>query len=65
MSSKIQDHRHCPVCGKPIPPDQKYCSTKCEAIDMKRNREAEFVRKLMYIAVIAAALMMFVSILFR
>jgi len=53
------------VCGKPIPPDQKYCSTKCEAIDMKRKREAEFVRKLMYIAVIAAALMMFVSILFR
>lgn len=27
---RIPPHRHCPVCGISIPPDQEFCSKKCE-----------------------------------
>ncbi|HDD63668.1 MAG: DUF2116 family Zn-ribbon domain-containing protein [Thermoprotei archaeon] len=63
--SKVPDHRHCPVCGKVIPPNVKYCSTKCEAIDTKRKRELEFTKKLIYLLIFTLFIITIVSFLSR
>ncbi len=49
MVPEVPDHRHCPICGKVIPPNLEYCSVKCESIALKRRREEEFARKLFWI----------------
>jgi len=28
----IEVHKHCPVCGVPIPLDEKVCSQDCETV---------------------------------
>lgn len=50
------EHKHCPICGRVIPPDLEYCSTKCESIALRRKREEEFARKLMIILMAAFVL---------
>ncbi len=25
----MEQHKHCQVCGKPVPVDEKFCSEKC------------------------------------
>ncbi len=56
------NHRHCEICGKMIPPDQKYCSAKCESIAARRRREEEFTKRLTIIALIAISLFMVISL---
>ncbi|HDI75230.1 MAG: DUF2116 family Zn-ribbon domain-containing protein [Thermoprotei archaeon] len=61
--SKIPPHKHCKVCGKVISPDQDYCSSKCEAIDIKQKKEAEFVKKVSLIVIAFFLLAMILSML--
>ncbi len=44
--SGIPPHKHCPVCGMSMPPDQDFCSKKCEEKweQMLRQR-----KKIMYV----------------
>jgi predicted nucleic acid-binding Zn ribbon protein len=28
----IESHKHCPICGTPIPLDEKVCSPDCEKV---------------------------------
>jgi len=30
MVEKIVQHKHCPVCGRAMPPDATTCSEECE-----------------------------------
>ena len=32
-------HKHCPMCSKPIPLSEKFCSPKCEQIYMENQRK--------------------------
>jgi len=57
------EHKHCAICGKVIPPDLEYCSTKCESIALRRKREEEFARKLMLILLVTFFLV-FIAISF-
>jgi len=59
------DHRHCPICGKVIPPDLEYCSTKCETIALRRKREEEFARRLMLILLVTFILVIVAVSIFR
>jgi len=63
MSQKVPPHKHCKVCGKVIPPDQDYCSSKCEAIDLKQRKEAEFVRKVSLIVIAFFLIAMILSLI--
>ncbi len=63
MPQKVPPHKHCKVCGKVIPPDQDYCSSKCEAIDLKQKKEAEFVRKVSLIVIIFFFIAMVLSLI--
>ena len=39
--SDIPAHKHCPVCGISIPPEEEFCSKKCERAwqDAMRKRK--------------------------
>ena len=43
-------HKHCPMCSKPIPLSEKFCSPKCEQIYTENQRKVAKSRKLLYIA---------------
>ncbi|MBI2854489.1 MAG: DUF2116 family Zn-ribbon domain-containing protein [Chloroflexi bacterium] len=30
MADKVSDHKHCPVCGKSMNAENRFCSEECE-----------------------------------
>jgi predicted nucleic acid-binding Zn ribbon protein len=42
-------HKHCPMCQKPIPLSEKFCSPKCEQIYIENQRKITKSRRLLYI----------------
>jgi predicted nucleic acid-binding Zn ribbon protein len=43
-------HKHCPMCQKPIPLSEKFCSPKCEQIYTENQKKIAKSRKILYIA---------------
>ncbi len=44
--SDIPPHKHCPVCGISIPPDQEFCSRKCEKVwedAMRKKKKSAYL----------------------
>ncbi|MCQ2976960.1 MAG: DUF2116 family Zn-ribbon domain-containing protein [archaeon] len=35
----VEAHKHCPVCGSPIPLDEKTCSPDCEKVLFQRQKQ--------------------------
>ncbi len=46
----VDQHKHCPICGKPIPMDERLCSPNCEKILVERQKKVAKTRKVIYIA---------------
>ncbi|MDO5850429.1 MAG: DUF2116 family Zn-ribbon domain-containing protein [Methanobacteriaceae archaeon] len=53
----VDPHKHCPVCGTPIPLDEKVCSPDCEKVlvlkqkQMKKSRITLFAVIVIFILV--------------
>jgi predicted nucleic acid-binding Zn ribbon protein len=45
----IEQHKHCPVCGTPIPMNEKFCSPKCEQIAITNQQKIKKSRRMLYI----------------
>ncbi len=60
----MDQHKHCPVCGKPIPMDERFCSPKCEQMVSERQHKVMRTRKIMYIA-FAALIIIYLLYVFR
>lgn len=46
MADKTSEHKHCPVCGKSMASDLRYCSQDCEkglAIQKKKQQRTMFI----------------------
>ncbi|AEG17366.1 MAG: DUF2116 family Zn-ribbon domain-containing protein [Methanobacterium paludis] len=41
-------HKHCPICGKPIPLSERFCSQTCENLFAERQKKAAKTRKMLY-----------------
>lgn len=39
----VEAHRHCAICGKPIPMDESFCSDKCE--DQYREKQKAMMKQ--------------------
>lgn len=52
-------HKHCPMCGTPIPMEEKFCSPKCEQIFTERQGKITKTRRIMYIAFAALIIIYF------
>jgi len=57
-------HKHCPICQKPIPLSERVCSPKCEQIYMENQRKIAKSRKMLYIA-FAAFIVVLIVVTFR
>jgi predicted nucleic acid-binding Zn ribbon protein len=42
-------HKHCPMCQKPVPLSEKFCSPKCEQIYRENQNKVAKTRKMLYI----------------
>ncbi|MCD6383492.1 MAG: DUF2116 family Zn-ribbon domain-containing protein [Thermoplasmata archaeon] len=54
-SARIPPHKHCIVCGKAIPEDERFCSEECEAA-FKRMQRAKILN-FVYMFILVVVLM--------
>jgi len=45
----IEQHKHCPMCGTPIPMSEKFCYPNCEEIARANQQKVQKTRKMLYI----------------
>ncbi len=60
----VDQHKHCPTCGTPIPMHERFCSPKCEQIIAERQRKIVRTRKIMYVA-FAVLILIYLLYVFR
>ncbi len=60
----VDQHKHCPMCGTPIPMNERFCSPKCEQILAERQRKVAKTRKIIYLA-FAALLIIYIIFVLR
>ncbi|CDG64483.1 MAG: hypothetical protein PWQ15_1913 [Methanobacterium sp.] len=44
----IEQHKHCPMCGKPIPLSERFCSPDCEQLALANQKKVQKTRKMLY-----------------
>ena len=55
----VESHKHCPICGNPIPLDERVCSPDCEKVlaqrqkQMRKSRITFFIVMVIFIIVLA------------
>jgi len=59
-----EPHRHCAVCGTPIPPKEVVCSDKCQKLMADRQKKVMRTRRIIY-AVFAVFIIIWLYIMFR
>ena len=62
--SDIAPHKHCPVCGVSIPPEEDFCSKKCEKAwedAMRRKRRSATIMWALVGVLVALAVFMMLS----
>ncbi len=45
-----EQHKHCPICGKPIPLSEGVCSAQCQQVIAENQRKVRRTRMILYIA---------------
>ena len=55
-------HKHCPVCGNPMPPDKEFCSLECEAAveEYKEKKQSKGRNMFLILAPIAVLVVLLV-----
>ncbi|MGN1322052.1 MAG: DUF2116 family Zn-ribbon domain-containing protein [Methanosphaera sp.] len=48
----VEAHRHCAICGKPIPMTESFCSDKCQEQYQLKQQQVAKQRKILYVVVI-------------
>lgn len=48
----VEPHKHCPVCGNPIPLDERTCSKKCAEVLLKNQQRVMRTRLIFYIVLV-------------
>jgi predicted nucleic acid-binding Zn ribbon protein len=44
----IEQHKHCPVCGTPMPMSERFCSPNCEQLALANQQKVKKSRRLLY-----------------
>ena len=48
----VEPHKHCPICGTPIPLNELVCSSDCQKVWDARLAQARRSRIILYIVII-------------
>jgi len=59
----IPPHKHCIICGKAIPPDQQFCSSKCEETYNRYQRKMMIERRIFYGMLVIAMFIFFILLI--
>lgn len=44
----VENHRHCAICGKPIPISESFCSDNCQEQYQLKQQQVAKQRKILY-----------------
>jgi predicted nucleic acid-binding Zn ribbon protein len=61
----VDQHKHCPVCGTPIPMSERFCSPKCQQKLYERQRKVAKTRRIIYLAFAAIIIIYFLFVVLR
>ncbi len=59
----VEAHRHCAICGKPIPMSESFCSDQCQEQFQLRQKQVGKQRKILY-AVVAIFIILYLAFMF-
>ena len=59
----VEAHRHCAICGKPIPMSESFCSDQCQEQFQLRQKQVGKQRKILY-GVIAVFIILYLAFMF-
>lgn len=59
----VEAHRHCAICGKPIPMSESFCSDQCQEQYQLRQKQVGKQRKILY-AVVAIFIILYLAFMF-
>ncbi|MDD2643169.1 MAG: DUF2116 family Zn-ribbon domain-containing protein [Methanobacteriaceae archaeon] len=48
----VEPHKHCPVCGTPIPMNEKTCSPDCDKVIKMRQEQGRKSRVLIFVLIL-------------
>jgi predicted nucleic acid-binding Zn ribbon protein len=48
----VEPHKHCPVCGTPIPMNEKTCSPECDKVIEIRQNQARKSRIFVFVLIL-------------
>ncbi|MEM0445077.1 MAG: DUF2116 family Zn-ribbon domain-containing protein [Nitrososphaerota archaeon] len=60
--ARIPDHRHCTICGRPVPPQEEVCSPECRKTyedRLRRERRTRLFLLILYIALLGSLFVIF------
>ncbi|MEF8848140.1 MAG: DUF2116 family Zn-ribbon domain-containing protein [Candidatus Thermoplasmatota archaeon] len=63
MSSKIPQHKHCQICGKAIPLEEKLCSEECKEKYEEMVKKRKILIYILYGAIIIMAIAIAIPLL--
>ncbi len=61
----VEAHRHCAICGKPIPMSESFCSDKCQEQYSLKQKQVSKQRKILYAIVALFIIVYVVMVLFK
>jgi len=61
MAEKVPQHKHCQVCGKPIPLEETLCSEECKQKYQKFMKKRKLMLYIMYAMIAAVVVLILVS----
>ena len=47
----VEAHRHCAICGKPIPMSESFCSDQCQEQFQLRQKQVKKQRNMLYVVI--------------
>ncbi|HII09041.1 MAG TPA: DUF2116 family Zn-ribbon domain-containing protein [Methanosphaera sp.] len=59
----VEAHRHCAICGKPIPMSESFCSDQCQENFQLKQQQVAKQRKILY-ALIAVFVIAWIAFMF-
>ena len=48
----VEPHKHCPICGTPIPLDELVCSPDCQKVWDARLNQQQKSRLILYVLIV-------------
>jgi predicted nucleic acid-binding Zn ribbon protein len=60
IQKKWGPHKHCPICGKAMPPDRKFCSQECRDNYLQDQKKQKKKGRYQIVFLVAMMAVMFV-----